>query len=243
MTLLTDVLDRVARSVSVEPPPSWVTATELEHVEIRDDFMLEAADEILERLDLPAPNGSQVEIIGTGVDQYSLPTDFKRIKRTTMSVYESTTVRRALIPVVSDGDWTNLLNVGSTGGNRYYRVEGYSENWSIKFFRPLGVGDKVTLSYVNVNWVAALNGSFKDAFTDAEDRTTFPRRLIETGTIWRWRERKGLNPTAALSQFETELFRMGNDRNGRKVLDFNENTSMRAPWDIPVPDFIPSGQN
>ena len=135
MTLVTDALDRIARQVSIDQPASWLTATDDEHVEIRDDFLLETVDNILERLDLPSPIGKQTTITGDGSETYSLPSDFKRLQRDVAAVYETTTVRRICTPITDDGSWTYLKEVGSAGATRYYRLSGYDGNWSISFFR------------------------------------------------------------------------------------------------------------
>jgi hypothetical protein len=54
-------------------------------------FLLETVDDILERVDLPSPIGAQIVITGTGSEDYALPSNFKRLQRDPMSVYETTT--------------------------------------------------------------------------------------------------------------------------------------------------------
>ena len=54
-TPITEVLDRIARQCNVTPPSSWVTASRYDHVELRDDILLETVDDLLDRVDWPSP--------------------------------------------------------------------------------------------------------------------------------------------------------------------------------------------
>lgn len=240
MTLVTEVLDRAARQVGLETPDSWLSATDLEYVEIRDDFLLETVDEVLERLDLPSPIGKQTVITGDGSETYDLPTDFTRLMREEAAVYETTNIRRALIPVSQDGVWTHLKAIGSTGSDRYFRLTGYEGNWQISFYREPPSGISVTVSYMSNLWKANNAGTAGSAFTDAEDVTILPRRILETGIVKRWRERKGLDPTTAAREFEGEVARLSNDSRTRGPINVGSLRDRRWPFDIPVPDEIPT---
>lgn len=240
MTLITDALDRIARQVSIDAPTSWVSATEDEHLEIRDDFMLECVDEILERLDLPSPIGKQFTLNGDGSETYSLPSDFKRTMRDPMAVYETTTVRRACTPVTDDGHWTYLKEIGSTGAERFYKIEGYDGNYTISIYREPESSIEVIVSYVSKNWKANSSGTVGSTFTDSGDVLLLPRRIVEVGTVMRWRERRGLDSSIKRAEFETELNRLSNDRRTRRSIYFGEPYERRLPWDIPVPDQIPT---
>jgi hypothetical protein len=114
MALIVDALNRVARHVSLTAPSSWITATADEYTEIRDDFLAECVDDILERIDLPSPIGTQVTLVGVGSETYGLPADFKRLQRTPLSIYD-VAMNRPCTPIVSDGDWTYLAANGIAG--------------------------------------------------------------------------------------------------------------------------------
>ena len=51
MAKVTEILDRSARQCSVTPPDSWITATGVTYIEIRDDFLLETIDELQKRIE------------------------------------------------------------------------------------------------------------------------------------------------------------------------------------------------
>lgn len=237
MTQITAILARVARQCSVDAPSSWVTATSDEHVELRDDFLMEAVDEVRDRIDAPAPVSAQFVITGDGSGTYALPSNFRRLHRDGMAVYETTTVRRRLHPVTDDGMWTHLQTIGTTGGDRFYKIEG----GNILLYREPASAISVTVSYVTQNWMKNAAGTAGSEFTAEDDEVLMPRRLIEAGMIWRFRERQGLPFAAKKAEFEAELSRYSNDARGRRKIDMAPMVGGRRPWDIPVPDEIPTG--
>lgn len=236
-TMVVSVLDRIARQCGVKKPTSWVTATRQDHEEIRDDFFLEAIENVLDRFDLPSPIGAQEVIIGTGAESYALPTAFRRLQRDENSVYEKTTVRRAGIPMASDGDWTYLKDHGLAGADRFYRLTGYEGNFSIEFNRALAAGEEVTVSYVTNNWMADADGTVGKRLAFGTDALLLPRLAVEAGTVWRFRERRGLPYEDKYKESEMHLARLSNDRNTMRTVSFGD-TEYRKPWDVPVPSMI-----
>lgn len=234
--LITDSLTRAARQCSIRAPSSWVTATSMEHMEIRDDFLVDTADDILDRVDLPSPIGAQTTVTGTGVETYALPADFKRMQRDRLSVYD-TLYDDGAIPVTSDGAWTELDQLGITGAQRYYRVTGYDGAFSISLQTELATGDTVIVHYVSTSWTA-LNGIGKASFTDPDDILLLPNRLVEAGIIWRWRERKGLPFQDKFSEYEALMARLANDSRGRRTVSLGGKKLVR--WQDRVPAYIPA---
>lgn len=234
MALVVDVLNRIARHCSIQAPSSWITATADEYVEIRDDFLRETVDDLLDRVDWPQPVGAQTTITGTGVASYALPADFRRLQRNPYSVYD-VQLDAPGIPVVTDGDWVELLDSGIAGADRFYRLAGYDGNWTIEFESPPDTD--IIVSYVSKNWMATAGGTVGSMFTAADDVIILPDRLVEVGTIWRWRERKGLPFTDKFSEFNALLIRYLNDVRGRRVTSFQK--PRRYKWQDRVPAFIP----
>lgn len=235
MTTIVDVLNRIARHCSISAPSSWITAAADEHVEIRDDFLRECVDDLLDRVDWPQPVGAQVTIAGTGVASYALPADFLRLQRNAYSVYDEQ-LDAPGIPVSTDGDWVELLDSGIAGADRFYRITGYDGAWEIEFD-----GEPTTdiiLSYVTKNWMATAGGTVGSMFTASDDVLILPERLIEVGTIWRWRERRGLPFQDKYNEFNMLLARHINDVRGRRVVSFKRGKPVR--WQDRIPAFIPS---
>ena len=233
MGLIVDTLNRIARHCSIQAPSSWITATADEYLEIRDDFLRECVDDLLDRVDWPQPVGAQITISGTGAATYALPADFRRLQRNPYSVFDET-LDAPGIPISTDGDWVELLDSGIAGADRFYRIKGYDGAWSIEFESP--PTSDIILSYVSNNWMAA-GGVPGKMFTSATDVLILPDRLVEVGTIWRWRERKGLPFADKYQEFNMLLGRYLNDVRGLRSVSFKRGRPQR--WQDRVPAFIP----
>jgi hypothetical protein len=238
MATVADIVDQAARRCSVTPPSSWVSSTTATGLEFKD-IIQEVKDEILERLDLPSPITTDTTITGTGVASYSLPSDFLRLTRDQLSVYETSSTRRSCIPVSTNGAWTHLQEIGSSGGERYYRLAGdEAAGFTIEFYDALETGSTVKVSYVTRNWLRT-SGTASDTWTATEDYLLLPPLLFRLGIVWRFKSRKGLPYADIMAEYETKLSRAINDRRQIKSINMG-GSEPRMPWDIPVPDFIPS---
>lgn len=238
MALISDALDTVARETSVTPPASWVSATDAEHVEIRDDFLRQAVADILDRVDLPDPVGAQYTITGDGSEEYSLPADFLRLKRDDWSVYE-TGLLYPLVPVPSEGEYEYIKDRGLAGAERYFTLGGYEGARTIKIYREPTASVSILVSYQSRNWMATDGGAAGYAFTSGDDVLLLPRELIEVGCVYRWRRRRGLEYTDVYAEYEAKMSRLSVSSKARRRVSFGEQPA-RKPWDVPVPDFIPS---
>lgn len=238
MATVADALSRAARQCSITPPSSWVSATATEHVEIRDDFFLETIDNIRDRVDLPSPIGKQTTISGDGSESYSLPSNFVRLQRDNLAVYETTTLRRAGTPISSDGVWTHVNQIGGAGSFRYYKIEGYPGVYTIKFENDLATGDSVTVSYISDVFVYG-GGAESNAFDDDADVLLLPRRVVETGIVYKFRKRRGLDFTTALAEYEIELARLAQDTANHRTITFGPGGDDFRVMRVPVPDYIP----
>ena len=240
MATVVDVMNKAARECSVTAPSSWIAATTTTYLELKD-FLADTVDELLDRVDWPEPITQDTIITGTGVESYALPSDFKRLTRDDFAVYETTTSRRAGIPITSNGDWTFLQDVGSAGGNRYYRITGNEEDgYDIGFYQFPATGDSITVAYVTYNWLSS-GGTPGRVWSDPTATLLLPRRLVEMGIVWRFRRRKGLPYQDRLNEYEGNLIRLANDARGVRKIAFGESSNPDAkPMRVPVPDFIPS---
>ena len=239
MPTVASVMDKVAREVKVAVPNGWVAATTLTYMELKD-LLQETVDELLERVDWPDPIAKDTTVTGTGVETYSLPSDFKRMTRDDLAVYESTSTRRACIAVTTRGQWTHLQDIGSAAGNRYYRLSGDEESgYEISFFRDLETDAEVTASYVSKNWLV-ISSTEGSVWSDEGATLLLPRRLIELGVVWRFRRRKGLAYLDRYNEYEGMIAKLSNDKKGLRSIGFGEPDELPAPMRVPVPDYIPS---
>lgn len=236
MTTVVAALERAARQCGVTAPSDWITSTDESVVELRDDFLLETISDIQDRVDLPSPIGAQTTITGDGSESYDLPADFVRTQRGELAVYD-VALDRPCIPVTEDGQWTYIKDIGAAGVTRFYRVTGYEGDWSISFYNPPSAADTVTVSYVTDKWMANA-GTPANAFTASDDVLLLPRRVIEAGVVWRFRERKGFPFEGKYNEYEIMIARLINDRRQRRRVDMGgRSTDVR--WQDLIPSFIP----
>lgn len=238
MATIKETLDKVARRTSIVPPPSWITASALHHQAIKD-ALDETVEELLDRVDWPAPITKNVTITGTGAETYPFPADFLRFSRDDGTVYETTTTRRRGIPVPTNSDWTFLKDWGSASGDRYFRLSGDEDSgFEISFFQPIATGDEVIVSYISKNWMRSSGGTEGSEWTDAGDVLILPSDLVRLGCIWRRRRDRGLPYQAQYNEYEIHVTRRSNDRRVVRTINFGEQEA-RNPFDIQPPDFIP----
>ena len=251
MTTVVEILDRAARQCSVASPESWITATDPTALEFKD-FLDETREDIQSRCDWIGPISKMVTIDSTTWDDdtlwddledwlemYALPADFLRLHRDPYAVYERAQNRRPCIPVTRDGDWEYIKDLGIVGAYRLYRLQGYDGNWTVSFNRPIEEGGVIVVNYVSKFWLIN-SGTTKEDFTAAEDVCLLPRRLIEAGIVWRFRRRKALPYQDVLAEYEILMARTATDNRMRQTINFGGGRSPRSPWDIPIPDVIPS---
>lgn len=241
MTTVVDALTRAGRQCSVVTPSSWLSASLDEQVELRDDFLRDTVDDMLDRIDFPAPIAAQTTLTagaGTtnadGSETFAMPAGFNRLQRDDMALYD-TLQDRPVVPISTDGRWSNLTDVGASGSIKLYRLEGYEGNWTIDIYRSLGT---IIVSYATTYWKATSGGTAGDTFSDSEDVLLLPHRAVEAGIVWRFRERRGLPYQDKYNEYEALLSRAANDLRGRRVINMGE-PSKDVKWQDLVPAFIP----
>lgn len=243
MTTIVDALNRIARQCGVKAPSSWVTATRDDHVAIRNDFLLETVDDICDRLDLAGPIGKQATLTGgggttqsDGSERFDLPADFRRLQRDELAIYDPQ-LDQPCVPITNDGAWQHLTDIGASGSIKHYRTAGYDGNWTIDLYMAPATGDIYTVNYISTYWKATANGTAGDTFSAETDVLLLPRRVVEAGTVWRWRERQGLPYRDKMMEYEALISRLSNDSRNRRVINMGPREAIR--WQDAIPAFIP----
>jgi hypothetical protein len=242
MTTVVEALDRIARQCGVKAPSSWVTATRDDHVSLRDDFLRETIDDIIDRCDLPSPVANvQVLTGGTGTvqgdtsERFALNSDFRRLQRDDYAIYD-VQQDRPVVPITDDGIWDHVTDIGATGVIKYYRTAGYDGAYTLDMFRVPAPGDVYRVNYISSNWLIS-GGNPADTFAADTDILILPRRVVEVGTVFRFRERQGLPYQDKYSEYEALVARLSNDRRGRRRVNMGGKNFVR--WQDLVPSFIP----
>lgn len=240
MAKVSNAMDDAALECAIAVPNGWIGSLSKRTYAELNSILSAAIEELLDRVDWPDPITADTVITGDGSESYDLPSDFKRLTHDEYCVYETTTTRRFGIPVKTNGEWTNLKQLGSAGGNRYYRLSGDDEDgFSLSTYRALESGSSLTVSYVTKNWLKS-SGTAKDMWTDDDDTLLLPSRLVTLGVVWRWKKRKGQPFADIMAEYEAKLARAANESRGIRKITFGQPLNQRAPWDVPVPDYIPS---
>lgn len=238
MATVADTVDKAARRCSITPPSSWISSTTKTAMEFKD-ILAEVVEEIRERCDLPDPITKDATISYSGSPPESLPSDFFRLTRDDLAVYEDNSTRRKCLPVTTNGAWTYLEDIGTAAGLRYYRVQGdEGDGFTIEFYPALSSGESVTVSYVSRNWLR-ISSTEGETWDDADAVLLYPPEMVRLGIVYRWKQRKGRPYADILAEYEIKLSRFANDRRGRRTIDMGD-TKPRSPFDIPAPDVIPS---
>lgn len=240
MTTVAEVMNDVALECAMSLPVSWVASTTRRTYAEMLSILRITVRELLDRVDWPDPITVDYTITGDGVTtEHALPAAFRRLTFDEVAMYETTTLRRACIPVTSNGAWTHLEQIGSTAGERFYRLAGdESSGFTVEFYRPLDTGDEVIVSYVSNNWlkIGSTDGS---EWTDDEATLLLPSELVRIGCVWRFKKRKGFPFQADLNEYEGKLARLANQRRRRQVISYGESSDEMKPMRVPVPDYIP----
>ena len=241
-TLVTDALDRVARQCSIKAPSAWTGATRDDHKEIRDDFLIETVEDLLDRVDWPTPIGLSDEHTVSAAEEtagvFTLETDFRRLNRDEFAVYD-TTQDRPILPISSAGEYTNIEQLNIGGPQKYYRLGQYSTttSWRLEV-EPMSENDTIKYHYQTNLWCRASDNTLKSTFTEETDVLVFPRRLVEAGCVWRFRERRGMDFTAKRQEYELLLLRVANDMKVARRINFGGGDAVR--WTEIIPSFIPA---
>ena len=236
MTKITEALDRAARQCSVKRPSSWLSATRDDHLELKD-FLDETVEDILDRLDPPSPISGRFEITGTGADTYALALDFRRLARGEYAVYDKTQ-DRPCVAVKDDGTWEHLKDTGTAGAVRYFRLLGYAGNRSIEFYNAPTSADEIVVSFVSNSFLVQPGGATASAITSNDDTLLFPRKLVESGIVWRFRERRGLPYMDKYAEYTAHMARYSNEQRANFKVNM-EGANQDVRWQELIPAFVP----
>lgn len=229
MDIIKDSMDNVARECGVALPSLWATNTDDSYMLLKQ-YLQQTADELLQRVDWQLCNLNQV-FTGTGTDTYALNADFKRPTRDKNTVYGNSPQRWAFAPITSNGQWTQLKSWGALS-TYFYQFTGTD----LQFSQDINSPDQITLSYMTKNWISS-GGSRAATWTNDADLSYLPVSLLETGTIWRWKRKMGLEYSSILGEYETELTRYSNDDRNSQRISFNKSMPDRliTPYDLTPP--------
>ena len=232
--LVKDIMDDTARECSITPPSSWLSDTGTTFVQFRN-FLKSSVRELLQRHDWAAIS-TDTTFTGAG-SSFDLPSDFLRLCEDENAVYETSPMRRRVMPIPVRGSWTETQEWNWTGVQRYYRLQGST----IEFLDTLPADAEIKMAYVQDTWLVDVDDARSNTWDGIGDVSLIPGHLIQLNLVWRWRRHKGMTYADRKAEFESEFARaVGDDGPTRRVEFTGRKPDERRPWQLPVPDFIPS---
>lgn len=242
MATVAKVMNHAAQRCSLRPPADWITNETATYSEMKS-FLIETAEELLDRLDLPDPITKPVRFTGDGTDQrHALPSDFKRLTRDEWAVYEPFRNRRKATQVHSNAAWEHLALTNTGGSERFFRLTGdEGAGFAMSFWRYLEPGSEISASYVSKNWLRnpatdASPAIEVDEWTVEAAQLLLPDVLVRLGVIWRFKQKKGLPHADALAEYEMRISRAINDAQGIRKISAGDNRP--RDWRPEIPDII-----
>jgi hypothetical protein len=199
LTLLT-VVQKAARSCLLEPPSAVMTSgdeTWLQFVH----FSQETLEDMCARHDWSALWGP-FQITGDGIQTVWDIAGMDRLARMPGVTKPSAGVGFSPFGPVDPAAWVSATTQNIFTTNPTYRIS----KSRITFAKPLAVGEVLTVSYQSANPIFSPNTSSKIAeWSRDDDYALIPENVVRLGTIWRWRQSRGLEFAKAESDYERAL--------------------------------------
>lgn len=189
MSLLTS-MQAVARNIGIQSPNSVVGNNDPDSVKLLQ-FANETGEELARRVDWARMRKSQL-VLGSGFAAlFNLPPDYARMIEGWGVTHDGNPVRGGL----TGDEWNSLPPV--MGAPRYYQVIGKQ----IGFYPFPPEGGQLTVNFIGTGWTSLGNA----AFTKDDETTMFPERLLEMGTVWRFKRHISADYSDYLAEYEAAL--------------------------------------
>jgi len=134
-----------------------------------------------------------VRELSVPMETLSLPNDFQKMASGGAVAVDDPDYQ-PVRPVLSESTW-QLLGKHMSAQPFYHLTNGELQ------FLPVDALKTVKIKYISSSWLK----SRADRITANTDETIFPERLLERGTIWRWKRQKGLPFDDLMAEFEADL--------------------------------------
>lgn len=142
------------------------------------------------------------------------------------------TLRRPVYGPKSQQDWQQSKAVQLNGPFNSFRIVG----GVINFYPSPVAGQVCAFEYVSKNWILTSVGGTAAIWSNDADTTLLDDQLIILGTIWRWKQAKGLDYAEDFNKYERRINdAMGRDA-GKPVLNLGG-----ASYEIQPAILVPRG--
>jgi hypothetical protein len=142
------------------------------------------------------------------------------------------TLRRPVYGPKSQQDWQQDKALQLNGPFNSFRII----NDVINFYPNPVAGESCYFEYISENWITTSGGSASAIWTNDADTPKLNSNLMVLGTIWRWKQAKGLDYAEDFAKYESNIMdAMGRDA-GKPTLSMNG-----ARWEIQPAILVPRG--
>ena len=210
------IIQTACRRIGIPKPSAAVTSTDLQVLQLLS-LCEEEGQEQATRYAWQALRGeatfttvaaqlqTTVEAIAPGLDYIVNDTIWNR------------TLRRPVYGPKTAQEWQQSIANQINGPFNSYRVMGDA----INFYPVPSAGDSCYFEYQSKNWISTSAGATSDTWTNDSDTPRLSGDLIVLGTIWRWKQTKGLDYAEDYAKYERRLAdAMGRDAS-KPVLDLS----------------------
>lgn len=225
------IIQTACRRIGINAPAAAVTSTDLQILQILS-LSEEEGQEQATRYQWQALRGeatfttvaaqlqTTVSAIAPGLDYIVNDTIWNR------------TLRRPVYGPKSAQEWQQSIANQINGPFNSYRVMGDA----INFYPAPSAGDSCYFEYQSRNWINTSSSSTSDTWTNDADTPKLNGDLIVLGTIWRWKQVKGLDYAEDYAKYERRLAdAMGRDAS-KPILNMSG-----TRWEIQPAIVVPAG--
>ncbi len=217
-----------ARRVGITPPAVAIGSTD-PMIQIMVDFLQDAGDEAVERVDWQALKFiTPITFTGDGVTAaFALPNGFQRLSPSTTFVSSVYPTMKMVGPV----DEGALLRLKATPMATYPSVWREAQG-KIEFYPVLGAGEVVTYVYASGLWVTDQYGAqySTPAWVADTDLAMVPDRVLRLGAIWRWRKKHGFDYGQDFDDYEAALDRIGGQETTGTIVSMSNALPEHDTW-------------
>jgi len=183
------VLENVLLEIGLDRSAPQLTAGDYETRQIKA-FMNATGKDVAHRAEWSRMFGDLT--VPGGVDNAVLPDDFHQMAEQG-AVRLNKSGFHPVRAVTAPEQWAFLT--ARPSAQPYFHLAGGKV-----LFSPILDADGALVRYVSKHWVEG-----KEAITENGDTLLIPERLVEKGTIWRWRRQKGLPFDDMMAEHEADI--------------------------------------
>jgi hypothetical protein len=142
------------------------------------------------------------------------------------------TLRRPVYGPKAESDWQQAKAMNINGPFNSYRLKGDNI-----IFNPIpAAGQSCYFEYISDNWINTFAGGTASVWSNDADTPKLDDMLIVCGTIWRWKQAKGLDYSEDFAKYERQMQDAKARDGGKPTLSMGG-----TQYDIKPGIFIPAG--